>query len=106
MEENKTFCPVTVKSISSQKIWRETKIGCWNIRRGLIKREKEITTLINQHNLNVLFLVETDTFQITEEKDYIDTAKLWNLLHNDIKSAETLNSAKTKINFFCKTLEI
>ena len=43
---------------------------CWNIRRGLVKRELEIVNLIADQKLDVLFLVETDTNQIMEEKDY------------------------------------
>ena len=45
-------------------------MGCWNIRRGLVKREHEIIELLNSQKLNILFLVETDTIVIQEEKDY------------------------------------
>ena len=45
-------------------------MGCWNIRRGLVKREHEIIELLNSQKLNILFLVETDTNVIQEEKDY------------------------------------
>ena len=45
-------------------------------------------------------------FKNSRESFNIDTAKLWNLVHKDIKSAETLNSAKTRIKIFCKSLEI
>ena len=45
-------------------------LGCWNIRRGLVKRELEIIDLINSNNLAVLFLVETDSHLINEKKDF------------------------------------
>ena len=37
-------------------------------RRGLVKRELEIQNLIQNHNLDLMFLVETDTCQIMEQK--------------------------------------
>ena len=48
----------------------ELRSGCWNIKRGLIKREHEIIELIKSQNLDLLFLVETDSTMIMEEKDY------------------------------------
>ena len=48
----------------------KTKIVCWNIRRGLVKREVEIKNMLKSLNLSLLFLVETDTFSIKEEADY------------------------------------
>ena len=44
--------------------------GCWNIRRGLLKREHEIKDMLTSQKLDILFLVETDTNAILEEKDY------------------------------------
>ena len=49
----------------------ELRLCCWNIRRGLVKREHEITELLRKEKLDVLFLVETDSYAIMEEKDYI-----------------------------------
>ena len=46
------------------------KVCCWNIRRGLLKREHEIKNLLTEEDLDVLFLVETDTYAILEEGDY------------------------------------
>ena len=46
-------------------------IGCWNIRRGLVRRETELKELLNKEEIDVLFLVETDTQMIGEEKDYV-----------------------------------
>ena len=40
---------------------KQVTIGTWNIRRGLVKRENEIITLLFSENLDVLFLTETDT---------------------------------------------
>ena len=47
------------------------KIGCWNIRRGLLKRELEIVNLIEEQKLDVLTLVETDTMNLNSENDYV-----------------------------------
>ena len=49
------------------------KLCCWNIRRGLVKREHEINELLRKEKLDVLFLVETDSYVILEEKDYTIT---------------------------------
>ena len=56
--------------VPENNTWNDITVCCWNIRRGLIKRENEIKALATQHNLSILFLVETDTFNINEEKDY------------------------------------
>lgn len=48
----------------------QIRIGCWNIRRGLIRREEELKELLRKENLDIMFLVETDTRSIKEEKDY------------------------------------
>ena len=65
-----TSTPTPEKPEFSEPEPVELKIGCWNVRRGLVKREHEITDLLRNQNLDVLFLVETDTTMITEEKDY------------------------------------
>jgi hypothetical protein len=39
---------------------KSLRLGTWNIRRGLIKREKEIERLIQDEDLDLLFLTETD----------------------------------------------
>ena len=44
----------------SQKI----RTVCWNVRRGLLKREKEIEEMLKEYKLNIMFLVETDTNMI------------------------------------------
>ena len=44
--------------------------ACWNVRRGLSKREKEIEEMLRVYQLDILFLLETDTTMIMEEKDY------------------------------------
>ena len=43
------------------------KIGCWNIRRGLLRREKELEELLNRENIQIMFLVETDDTRIKEK---------------------------------------
>ena len=42
----------------------------------------------------------------SRESFNIDTAKLWNQVNSDIKSAENINIAKSKIKKYCRTLEI
>ena len=39
---------------------RHINIGTWNVQRGLLKREKEITDLLISEELDVMFLTETD----------------------------------------------
>ena len=46
-------------------------MGCWNIRRGLLKRELEIINIINEQCLDILILVETDTCNLNTDKDYV-----------------------------------
>ena len=56
------------KSTSTQN---KFTIGCWNIRRGLVRREKELEEILRREAVDVMFLVETDTSSINEEeKDY------------------------------------
>ena len=45
-------------------------------------------------------------YKNSRENFNIDTARLWNLANNDIKNADTLKIAKTKIKNFCKTLAL
>ena len=40
------------------------KIGTWNVRHGLIRREHEIVNLIESEEVDVLFLTETDTGKV------------------------------------------
>ena len=40
---------------------QDLKICCWNIRKGLVKRETELKMLLAEENIDVLFLTETDT---------------------------------------------
>ena len=42
----------------------------WNIRRGLAIREQELTNIIKINQINMIFLVETDTSAINNENDY------------------------------------
>ena len=68
---NPTIEPVrragkTRKSTTKGKI----TIGCWNIRKGLLRREQEMTEMINNEEINIMFLVETDTNAINKEEDY------------------------------------
>ena len=46
------------------------RIGCWNIRRGFLKREQQISNLTSSEKQDVLFIVETDTTAINKAEDY------------------------------------
>ena len=58
-------CPVPIKFRQSA-----LRLGCWNIRRGLVKREIELTELIGSFKLDIIFLVETDSNLIQTEIDF------------------------------------
>ena len=42
----------------------------------------------------------------SESSFHIDAARVWNAAPNSIQNAITLNIAKSKIKFFCKTLSV
>ena len=44
-------------------------------------------------------------YKNSRESFNIDTAKLWNQVHSDIKNADNINIAKSRIKKFCRTLE-
>ena len=46
------------------------KVAYWNVRRGLNKREKEIEEMLHANQLDILFLNETDTIMVMNEKDF------------------------------------
>jgi hypothetical protein len=48
------------KNVKVESNSRDLHIGTWNVRRGLVKRENEITNLLLSDDLDVLFLTETD----------------------------------------------
>ena len=43
---------------------KQIKIGTWNVRRGLLRRENEIKLLLQSENIDILYLTETDTKKI------------------------------------------
>ena len=45
----------------------------WNVKSGLIRRELEIRNLIENENIDVLFLKETDSNQLQTESDFTIT---------------------------------
>ena len=57
------------KNIANKKKECSLKFGTWNVRRGLIKREIEITQMLLDEELDVLFITETGT-KIENEKDF------------------------------------
>ena len=48
---------------------KKLNIGTWNIKRGLIKRELEISQLLKEEKLNVLYITETD-IHLTNPEDF------------------------------------
>ena len=80
------------------------KCATWNVKRGIVKRELEITHLLNSENIDIIFLTETDTKQMACETDY--TIKAWNRASNDLKNKANIYGAKAAIKFFVKTLPI
>ena len=61
---------ITVLKKQPPTIHNQVRICSWNIRRGLVIREPELKQMISAHSLNIIFLVETDTCAVNEEKDY------------------------------------
>ena len=74
MGQSKPVYPVpTINSKPTNKSYqkkedKKLKIGTWNIRRGVLKRECEIVNVLKEENLDILFLTETDII-IEEEED-------------------------------------
>ena len=62
-----TLSKKNVEKSSNQK--NHLKIGTWNIKRGLVKRELEIANLPKSEKLDVLFLTETD-LQLNSAEDF------------------------------------
>ena len=61
---------------------RKLNIATWNIRRGLITKENELVQLLQEEEIDVMFLTETDTslqnaetFQITGYTTHIQLCK-------------------------------
>ena len=48
----------------------ELKFCSWNIRKGLVIREQELIHIVSVNSIDIIFLVETDTESVNEEKDY------------------------------------
>ena len=49
---------------------KRLRIGSWNIKRGLVTKEIELRDILNEEDLDILFLNETDTKQISKITDY------------------------------------
>ena len=45
----------------------------WNIRRGLITREKELKEILNKESIDIAFITETDTTLLAKEENYLIT---------------------------------
>ena len=47
---------------------RKIRIGTWNVRRGLVKRENEIRLLLQSEDIDILYLTETDSQKLNLNK--------------------------------------
>ena len=52
------------------KTFQHLTIGCWYIRRGLIKCETELKNILETEKINIMFLVETDVILLNGKEDY------------------------------------
>ena len=68
---NKTTKPKRETRHENGKNNQEINVGCWNIRRGLVIREKELMEIIKENSLDIVFLAETDTTAVNNENDYL-----------------------------------
>lgn len=68
---NKTTKPKRETRHENRKNNQEINVGCWNIRRGLVIREKELMEIIKENSLDIVFLTETDTSSVNNENDYL-----------------------------------
>ena len=47
------------------------KCCTWNIRRGLLTKESELTHLLNNEKIDIMFLTETDSQNLINEDSYV-----------------------------------
>ena len=61
------------QNIDSKSKTNKHNLTCatWNIRRGLITREKEISNLLLSEDIDLIFLTETDNKNIQKEDNYV-----------------------------------
>ena len=57
---------------SNKEVIKMKGLKCvtWNIRRGLVTREKELQLLLSEEDIDVAFLTETDTTALRKEENY------------------------------------
>ena len=86
------------RSKATKKDTRLT-IGCWNIRRGLLRREEEMKELLNKDKIDIMFLVETDTEMIVCQQitKHIESN---NLLPNSQHGSREKRSTMTALSRF------
>ena len=58
------------KSINGSKKRKNLKCGTWNICKGLVTREFELLQLLEEEEIDILFITETDTLMLESESDY------------------------------------
>ena len=80
------------------------KVGSWNIRHGLIKHEQELKVWMENENLDIAYLVETDTTDVTTPEDYqiLGYETILPLINTDQKTriialSRTSTGNKTKV---------
>ena len=61
--------PKTKSKDNDKQKKRNINVVTWNIRRGLITKENELTILLDSEDFDVIFLTETDTC-VQNAKDY------------------------------------
>ena len=100
---------------------KDTNVCCWNIRRGLIIREQELTDIIKVNDLSVVFLVETDSVAINAETDFTisgfktiiqnktnitDATRIIGLVRNDLAESVIIRMDLTSKEFPSLWIEI
>ena len=61
---------LVIKNEETRQNVNNLKIGSWNIKRGLITKEIELSEMLNNEDFDIMFLNETDTKQIKSKSDY------------------------------------
>ena len=60
----------TIKKNTPKQSSNTIRCCTWNIQHGLIKKELELTNLLESEKIDVIFLTETNTRAISKPEDY------------------------------------
>ena len=63
MQKMNTVIPTKQDGQQAGKGPKNMRIATWNVRRGLVKRENEIKSMLEEEDLDILFLTETDSLK-------------------------------------------